>query len=302
MARPMRKTHIPGFGNWDVANNNEVITEYFDIARAGKEKREGNGNGHVQSHSERGSGIPRSSNIVNGDADIRNRRKARVVQRDANNTARQTEAIPIKASKSFPNVSGQMRATDSGEVLMHLAAVHTPTASQQLVAQQRVLAATRPSKTARLGPKESEVYQVKSGIGKENYQRQFRSRTEMDPSTWTQEEHGRSRTSSPSHNRHSNAHREFLVGKPPSPPYIRPSNAQREFGVGKTPSPLFTRPGTGKPSSNKPGLHSHQSLMKQETKRKKQHLPIRLPHKWMLVLPKMKIYTSNQAIRTRNMQ
>ncbi|GLJ29477.1 hypothetical protein SUGI_0581060 [Cryptomeria japonica] len=251
MARPMHKTHIPGFGNWDVANNNEIITEYFEIARAGKEKREGNGKGHVQSHPEREPGIPRSSNIADGNADIRNGRKIKVVQRAANNTARQTEAIPIKAPKSFPAASGQMRANDSGQVLMHLPAVHTPTASQNLVAQHRVPAPIRPSRSAPLGPKESEVYQVKSGIRKENYQRGFRSRTEMDPSVWTQKEYGRSRTPSPSHSRPSNAHREFGAGKPPSPSYIRPSNARREFGVSKTPSPLFSRPGNEKPSSNK---------------------------------------------------
>jgi len=42
------KVHIPSFGDWN-ANQDVVISEYFDIARASRVKKEGSGNGYAVS-------------------------------------------------------------------------------------------------------------------------------------------------------------------------------------------------------------------------------------------------------------
>ncbi|KAH9300113.1 hypothetical protein KI387_011696, partial [Taxus chinensis] len=244
----MHKTHIPGFGNWDVANNNVVITEYFDIARAGREKREGNENGHIESHPKRGPSIPKISNKVDTHTDIRTEEKIRFAQRDGNYTVRQTDAVPSKPPKSFPAASRELRA-NSGQVWMHQAAINSSTVSQKLAVNDRVVAEIRPIKSAPLEPKETEVYQLKSGIKKETYQRGRRSRTEMGSSAWARKEPGGSRTPSPSI-RPNNVRREFGGSRTPSPS-VRPSNVRKEFGLRKSPSPSSIRPCNEKLSSNK---------------------------------------------------
>eukprot|EP01018_Ginkgo_biloba_P001215 Gb_13476 [translate_table: standard] len=192
------KSHIPGFGNWDV-NGDVIITEYFEIAREGKGGKDRKGKGHADSVSDRGPSIQKRVKASNG-VDSKYEHKFKDVQRHGDNSGRQRGVLPEKTAKAPPpalGVSRLMRENNSGQVLFHKATVPKSIPTRQEVYQGTSVAA-RPTVGAPLAPTERDVYQKRQGAMQEIYQKRTMTRPETRPSSTVRKEMGENGTHSPS--------------------------------------------------------------------------------------------------------